>query len=145
MNGRCIACLVLLTLIPVTEARAQEKDPALAGLLSAVIPGAGSFYAGENGHGGRHLIIAGLSGLTFASSIGECELVFGDRDGCAVAGISAAAFIANWVWGIFAGSADARRHNQYLVQKGLRFAPELLALDVNGEPSAGLQLLEFKF
>lgn len=145
MNRRYIACLALLTLIPISEGRAQEKDPTVAGLLSAALPGAGSFYAGETGHGGRHLIIAGLSGLVFASSIGQCEPVFGDSDTCAVAGVSAAAFVANWVWGILSGVEDARRHNQYLAHGGLRFAPELLALEVNGEPSAGLRLLEFRF
>ncbi|MFQ5747045.1 MAG: hypothetical protein ACE5HF_07485 [Gemmatimonadota bacterium] len=54
-----------------------SKSPGLAGVLSAFIfPGTGSFYAGNEGHGIRHVVIGGVSLLGAAASAGDCDIVF---------------------------------------------------------------------
>lgn len=144
-TARVVLVTLAISLLAVPRLAAQEKNPGLAGLMSTVVPGAGSFYAGNGGHGVRHLTIAGLSALAARSGLRHCEIPFGDTDGCTVAAVSSVAFIANWIWAITVGVGDARRHNQYLATAGLHLAPELVALDSGGEPGVGLQLLQFTF
>lgn len=83
-----------------------EKDPFVAGVLSAIVPGVGSFYAGNSGHGLRHVIIHIGSYAVLSSAALSCT---GDcKSNAAVAGVSALALIGNGIWSIFTAVGDAR-------------------------------------
>jgi hypothetical protein len=62
------------------EHRSQGIEPALAGGLSVLIPGAGQFYNGQHIKGG--LMLAGFG----ASIIYAATSVFGDKEVCAMGG-----------------------------------------------------------
>ena len=132
-----------------------EKSPALAGLLNVVLPGVGNFYAGNNGHGIRHLALA-VGGLAvFALGAVQGLEVTGDGEGLVLVG--GVVFIGNWVWGIFSGIEDARAANRPVGSNGgvaSILHPQLVPL---GLPSAvgnppgvtklrlGLQLVRVTF
>ena len=125
----------------------SEKSPITAGLLSGfVLPGAGSFYAGNSGHGIRHLAIAVVSGVGIQAGSDNCGLVFSSPDdNCTLLGISAGVFIINWIWSITTGVSDAKEYNLKARQEGLQVKPELVAIRSDGETTIGLQLLRFGF
>ena len=97
-----------------------EKSGVLAGVLSAFIfPGVGSYYAGNSGHGTRHLVI-GL--VTLGGTVGglaACgDLPEGCRDGTEaglwIAGVSAVAYLVNWIWSIPTATSDVSNYNRWL-------------------------------
>lgn len=122
-----------------------EKSPVLAGALSGLLfPGLGSFYAGNSGHGVRHVVIAGVTVVGMIAGGSDCEL-FDDNDDCTLTGISALLFIGNWVWSIVVGVNDANDYNRSLSTAGLQFSPQLIAVRSEGRNTVGLQLLHFGF
>ena len=95
----------------------QTKDGTVAVIQSMLIfPGPGSFYAGNNSHGWRHLLIGvGTFGVMLASVSSCLNDVYGggscsSQGGGYVAG--AVGYLANWVWGGFTASGDAKAYNQ---------------------------------
>ena len=125
-----------------------EKSSALAGTLSALLPGLGlgSFYAGNSGHGVTHLAVAGasLGGMLAGSS--SCQIVFAGPDSdCTLVTFSAVVFMGNWIWSIFTGVNDANAYNRSLSTTGLQVAPEVVAIRLDGQTTIGLQLLRFGF
>jgi hypothetical protein len=85
-----------------------EKSPAVAALLNALLfPGIGNFYAGNSGHGLRHVALAVGGGAILLAGFGK---VYGEGqnegDGLALAGLLVVS--GNWVWSIFSGIGDAR-------------------------------------
>ena len=85
-----------------------EKNPAVAALLNALLfPGIGNFYAGNTGHGLRHVALAVGGGAIMVVGLGQ---VYGEGqnegDGLALAGLLVVS--GNWVWSIFSGIGDAR-------------------------------------
>jgi len=83
-----------------------EKSPALAGLLNAfVLPGIGNLYAGNSGHGLRHLALTVVGGAVAFLGMHKVNST-GDGEAWAVAG--AVVLSGNWVWSIFSGIEDAR-------------------------------------
>ena len=123
----------------------SEKSPTTAGLLSGlVLPGAGSFYAGNSGHGIRHLAIAVVSGVGIQAGSDNCGLVFSSPDDdCTLLGVSLGVFVVNWIWSITTGVSDVKEYNRSLRQRGLQVAPELVAIRSDGQSTIGLQLLRF--
>jgi hypothetical protein len=136
-----------------------EKSTWLAGILSFFIPfGTGSFYAGNSGHGIRHLVIGGTSftgmvvGLAIACeggwSEGYCDE---DSAGWYIAGGFALVYLGNWVWGTIVAVNDASAYNRRLAETG--FAPELkilapvrtAAYGTLSSPTVGLQLIQVSF
>ncbi len=116
------------------ERRFGEKSPALAGLLSfLIVPGAGSFYGGNSGHGVRHLVIAGatiigaVAGFSAACD-GDFELCNEDDAGFAVGTLSLVAYVVNWVWGGVTAIGDANAYNRDLRASALRFSPSVVRL-----------------
>ena len=124
-----------------------EKSPFTAGLLSGIVfPGAGSFYAGNTGHGIIHLAVAGVSYVGLQAGIDDCDLIFGSPDdNCTLFGVSLGVFVVNWIWSITTGVGDAKEYNRSLRQRGLQVAPELVAIRSGGQTSVGLQLVRFRF
>lgn len=84
-----------------------HKSLALAGVLSAYVPGLGSFYAGDPGHGVRHLLAVPLGGgllFVLGSSMGDAGAVFG------IAGL--AVLLGNWPWAVVTAVRDAQEFNR---------------------------------
>ena len=129
MNGRRLAVWVLLS-VTVTTLQAQQvadtvataaprsaKSPTTAGILSGAgayvgVAGLGSFYAGNSGHGVRHLAIGLLTAAVAVSGIVTCaDLDCSDTEGLLMVG-GAVAYAANAVWSVFVAVADAHAHNR---------------------------------
>ncbi|MDH3458749.1 MAG: hypothetical protein OER90_18055 [Gemmatimonadota bacterium] len=126
-----------------------EKSPWLAGILSFFLPyGTGSFYAGHNGHGIRHLVIGGVTAIGMGVSLMEaCIDGFSvcDKDGTAyaVGGVFALGWVANWVWGTITAVSDANAYNRG--STGASLQPGILVLEpapgaVGVAPAVGLRI-----
>jgi hypothetical protein len=122
-----------------------EKSPFGAGLMSWLMPGLGSFYAGDSGHGTTHLAIAAGSFGLMAATADGCNLFGEDEPTCGVALAAALVFIGNGVWSIFTAVDDAKDHNRSLKSAGLELDPELVTFKMGSETNVGVQLLSFKF
>lgn len=90
--------------LPFAPDEGEAKSPVAAGLLSFLIPGVGSFYAGNSNHGFAHLGIAlGAAVISFA----ECGQ--GHDAPCGGAsGAGALISLVNWPWSIVTAVRDAR-------------------------------------
>lgn len=136
----------------------DRKDPLVAGILSWLIPGLGSFYAGNSGHGVRHLVIAvgGYALLVAGAASDDC--LYGDSCGLLYAG--AGVIVVNAVWGIVTAVGDANAHNRGAgaarpgrVVGSLYVEPNIVGLSKQSAPSqalrpvqsSGLQLLRVEF
>ena len=166
MKTKWIALLTLVSLTQAPELLAQEADLAfvspgvasiqpvpgeksgfLAGALSGLVfPGLGSFYAGNNGHGTRHVVIAAVAIGGLAAGGGDCfvlgSLGLNDPDeDCTLTNIAAGVYLANWVWAIVVGVNDASDYNRALNTAGVQVAPQFVAIRSGGQGTTGLQLL----
>lgn len=139
-----IVVAVLATVSPLAAQQSPSRSPVAAGLLSAGIPGFGSFYAGNSSHGARHLVIAGVTAAGVL--IPDCQILSSeDTDtACTIAAISALGYVANWIWGIVVGVNDAAEFNRSHRVARLRVRPELVAVG-RREPRLGLALVSFRF
>jgi hypothetical protein len=126
-----------------------EKSPWLAGILSFFLPyGTGSFYAGNNSHGIRHLVIGGATAIGMgAGLLAACDdgftLCNKDDAGYTVAGIFALGYLANWVWGTITAVSDANAYNRG--STGASLQPGILVLEpapgaVGVSPAVGLRI-----
>ena len=95
----------------------RVKSPTAAGTMSALLPGAGSFYAGNIVHGVTHLAIHVLSAHAVVTNIeGQTKCQSQNLDSCNYRGLGRAAawlviFIGNDVKSIVTAVADARTFN----------------------------------
>lgn len=90
--------------LPFVPVEGEVKSPVAAGLLSFVMPGVGSFYAGNSRHGFAHFGVALGSAFVAMASCGV-----GDDSPCG--GASDAAILVNlvnWPWSIVTAVRDAR-------------------------------------
>jgi hypothetical protein len=94
---------------------ADRKDPFIAGALSFVIPGLGSFYAGNQPHGWRHLLIHVGTYVVMLVSVNDCINDISVGNACSshtgLWTVGALGLLANWVWGIFTAVGDAKAAN----------------------------------
>ncbi len=89
---------------PIPQADREEKSTYVAGLLSLLLPGAGSFYAGNSAHGWTHLLIeAG----TFGAGFLVAHTCNGEL-GCGIEVLTGVGvvLIANQVWSIVTAVRD---------------------------------------
>ncbi len=96
---------------PLTLDAVDRKDPTLAGVLSFLIPGVGSFYAGNTTHGIVHL---GIHVGSYALIVGEATSCAFDGSCTGSGGLVAAGYLVllgNDVWSIFTAVNDAHAHN----------------------------------
>jgi hypothetical protein len=136
-----------------------EKSPTVAALLNVLLlPGIGNFYAGNNGHGFRHLAIAAGGGLIFALGAVDA-LIASDNgprggEGDALLVIGGVVLVGNSVWSIFSGISDARAAGSPAATTASMIRPRLVPLALPhavGDPSGmathrlGLQLVRFGF
>jgi len=120
--------------VVLTQPVPGEKSPFLAGALSGLLfPGLGSFYAGNSGHGVRHVAIAGVAlvGFIVGGFDDDCE-VLGDGSGCTLLFTSFGVYVVNWGWSIVVGVSDANDYNRSLNTAGLQIAPQLIAVRSEG-------------
>lgn len=111
----------------------DSRSPLLASALSLLIlPGIGSYYAGNSGHGMRHLLIAGASGalaltgmlLWVDNVLDEClegDCRSSNEAGVGVAVVGGVAYMINWVWPAATAAEDAMAFNREH-SNGLAFA-----------------------
>ncbi len=136
---------------------AAGKSPVLAGALSFLIPfGTGSFYAGNSGHGVRHLVIGGvaLAGMVVSgvSAPSDCDAA------CTEYGtflISFGVLFVNGVVGSVVAIIDATHFDRDVGPVGVSVSPGLTVL-ARGEPGhknsiaprsgqVGVRLLQVRF
>ncbi len=144
---------------PVAQAGTSTRSPVLAAGLSLVLPvvfvnGIGSYYAGNSGHGTRHLLIGfGSVGLMVAG-LGTCFDSFSNCSADWAITIGAVAYLGNWVWGTITAGLDAGEYNRR--QSGTqaaRFGPRFevltaFTLSTSAAPERhrlGLQLVRLAF
>ena len=102
--------------------QAGPKSPAVAGLLSFLIPGVGSYYAGYATHGTTHLLVglgsAGVSLIGFGMAVTTCLFSCSPEEEAAEAAwtgvflVGFAAYTVNWVWSVVTAVGDANRYNR---------------------------------
>jgi hypothetical protein len=116
---------VLLGTIIALDAAAQapadsgRKSPALAGFMSAILPGVGSWYAGNGHHAAVHGAIAlGLGGVGAVTDAGTgCnDFTCAKRSDAknTVVTIVFLGLVTNQVWSIVTAVRDADTHNDEL-------------------------------
>jgi hypothetical protein len=108
--------------------RLDRKNAVLAGSMSAILAGTGSYYAGDAVHGARHSSTQLVAVLFF--TIGktwewrECFHVFEPEDpNCGSGGkvlysAALAVGVVNGIWSVFTAVADARAYNEKRRREG---------------------------
>jgi hypothetical protein len=138
----------------------DRKDPALAGILSFLIPGVGSFYAGNSTHGFIHLGIHVVSYVLIVSSVSNAvnDCAFGDCSSSSTSGgelaLGSIVLLGNDVWSIFTAVGDAHAHNGDQAKPGhvvgsLYFRPDVVRIGVptpeGTSGRAGVQAFRVEF
>lgn len=135
----------------------SKKSPALAGILSwLVFPGVGSYYAGNSGHGTRHLLLGlgtltvTIVGLAMAVDDIQDDLTI-DEGSVTLMLVGLLGYGVNAIWSIVTAVTDASHHNAgiaSLIQPGVRIltsssgmAPMMPTVDRR----VGLQLVRVSF
>lgn len=98
---------------------AGEKNAVVAGVLSWIVPGLGSFYAGNSRHGaihlGLHVVFFGVMIAGIGSAFEDCLTSTDPTCGTGGAGTFYAGFVGtlvNGVWSIFTAVKDANTANK---------------------------------
>jgi hypothetical protein len=141
--------------------QAGEKSPVLAGFLSWPIPGLGSYYARNSGHGTRHLVIHGVALGVFIWGVAETtdeildEIIIDEDDIHPALWVGLTALTINTIWAIVTGVNDAIAYNETLGAGSLEFRPTVVALETprltgfdtahRGTPGVGVRLVRFAF
>jgi hypothetical protein len=144
---------------------ASRKEPVLAGVLSWIIPGVGSFYAGNSKHGAIHLGIHVVSFIVMiagaAAAVETIDYTTGEvsEGGIGLYLVGLLALFVNDIWSIFTAVGDANKANAGSSGGGgrvvgeLQLAPELRGVGstismteagVNGK-RLGLQLIKLQY
>ena len=113
-----------------------RKEPIVAGVLSWVVPGLGSFYAGHSKHGWTHLAVAGASLVIMVVGVSDCvgDDFYSDCDtGLGFAAVGYLGYVVNAIWGIVSAVGDANAANRGASAPGrvvgeLYLAPEVRAV-----------------
>jgi hypothetical protein len=156
---RVAATSLLVSLAVAADARAQapadttRKSPTLAGVASYVLPGVGSWYAGNGDHAAVHGAIAlgiGVAGAVASSGSGCRELSCTGRNSVPF-GLLVLAYLTNEVWSTVTAVHDAQASNaraERLRTGRIDVAPALhLAAPSGGatQPRIELRLLRVEY
>lgn len=82
----------------------EQPSAVAAGVLSGIVPGVGSYYAGNAAHGTAHLTVALASGLVSLVVCGQGH----DAPCGGMSNAAALVSIVNWGWSIVTAVHDAR-------------------------------------
>ena len=133
------------------------KSPAVAALLNALLlPGVGNFYAGNSGHGLRHLLlhVGGIGVVVVGAAAASDEILTGgtiDEGSVAVLYVGLGIVTVNWVWSIFSGISDANAAGGRSASLGPRLrtlsvsSPTLQALAPAQARRVGLEVVRIGF
>lgn len=179
--ARCALLCGVLLLVPPTTAAAQQlsapvvssvirsdgnpvaapqstlsrKSPALAGILSWLVwPGVGSYYAGNSGHGTRHLLIGVASMGTLIPLLVTCDNDgFCDFDNdtarLSIAIGLGAVWLGNSIWSIITAVNDAEKRNALVDAGTVSIGPSIRPLVASAggvrATSLGLGLVTVRF
>ena len=133
----------------------SRKSPTLAAILSWLVwPGVGSYYAGNSGHGTRHLLIgvaavgAAIPLLVTCDNDGFCDFDNDTARLSVVVGLGAIA-LGNSIWSIITAVNDAEKRNALVDAGTVSFSPSLRPLvasvgDVRAT-SLGIGLVTVRF
>jgi hypothetical protein len=80
------------------------KSPVVAGFLSFLMPGVGSFYAGNSTHGFVHLGVVMGSALVTMATCGQGK----DAPCGGVSTLATLVILVNWPWSVVTAVRDAR-------------------------------------
>jgi hypothetical protein len=89
--------------------RVSKRSPVLAGALSYLVPGTGSFYAGNNQHGVIHLAVHVIAIGMVASGFNDCFMSSCDST-VLYQGLMLGT--GNAIWSIVTGVLDAHERNK---------------------------------
>ena len=144
---------------PVAQAGTSTRSPVLAAGLSLVLPlvgvnGIGSYYAGNSGHGTRHLLIGFASAGVIFAGLASC--LAGGCSGAKNASITIGilAYLGNWWWSTVTAGLDAGAYNRRQSEtRAARFEPRFevltaFTLSTSAAPvqrRVGLQLVRLAF
>ncbi len=95
---------VLTPGLPAVPAESEVRSPVAAGLLSFLIPGAGSFYAGNSKRGFVHLSIALGAAFVGMASCGQGK----DAPCGGASDVAMLVSLVNWPWSVVSAVRDAR-------------------------------------
>ena len=119
---------------PAAQAGTSTKSPVLAGGLSLVLPlvlvnGVGSYYAGNAGHGTRHLLIGFGSLGVMIAGLTTCGEELSNCSAEGVIAIGAVAYLGNWLWGTITAALDSGEYNRRQCEtRAARFEPRFEVL-----------------
>jgi hypothetical protein len=131
------------------------KSPTLAALLSWFVwPGVGSYYAGNSGHGTRHVLIgvaavgAAVPLLITCDNDGFCDFD-NDTARLSIAVGLGAVYLANSVWSVLTAISDAEDFNARLGSERMSLGPAVKVLPspfpAQGAGSVGMQIATLRF
>lgn len=125
-------------------AQDEQKDPMIAGLMSALIPGLGSYYSDNSRHGTIHLGIDIASYALMFGAIGSaasCSTYNCVNSTAATVYVGYLTYLANGVWSIFTAVNDAHDFNGRTSKPGRivgsLFLRPVDRRDVEGKSSTG--------
>lgn len=99
---------------PSLPVAAEQKDPLVAGVLSALVPGLGSFYADNSRHGAIHLGIDVAAYALMFGAIGSastCATYSCVNSTASTVYVGYAGYMINEAWSIFTAVSDAHAYN----------------------------------
>lgn len=95
-----------------------RRSPIAAGIMSFIVPGVGSAYAGNNYHAAIHGSLALAFGIGGAIAVGsdncDGQVCAGQYQTAAV--VALVAYVTNQVWSVFTAAKDARAYNRWSEQ-----------------------------
>ncbi len=120
--------------VAVPQSTLSRKSPTLAGILSWLVwPGVGSYYAGNGGHGTRHVVIgvaavaAAVPLIVTCDNDGFCDF---DNDTARLSVLIGlgAVWLGNSVWSIITAVNDADKRNALVDAGSVSIGPSLRPL-----------------
>jgi hypothetical protein len=89
---------------PTLPAESEAKSPVVAGVLSFLMPGVGSFYAGNSTHGFVHFGVVMGSALVTMATCGQGK----DAPCGGASTLATVVILVNWPWSVVTAIRDAR-------------------------------------
>ena len=126
---RAFAPLTPEAVEPGTQQAREYRSPTLASVLSLSggfigIHGLGSYYAGNEPHGTRHLLLGFGTGAVVLAGLLTCDGGWGSGECVGVSGavvtLGVLAYLVNWGWSVVTAGQDAKAFN-VLAPAGGRF------------------------
>ena len=146
------ALLATLTLAAAAPAQSPPdtgfKSPALAGVASYLLPGVGSWYAGNDQHARTHGLIAlglGITGVALSAGRDCCDMCVPPTLGGTLVFVG---YVTNDIWSAVTAVRDAHAYNDRLRTVSIDVVPALRLAAPSGDATRSrfeVQLLRATF